>query len=89
MQAIHWFSSFGTGVKVDGLLFQSLIFPAKKSKSQDLKKKEGSRPPSLSFLYMRDSLKVTFLSSGYDNFPVIITFYVFSGSFCKLQSHLW
>ena len=44
---------------------------------------------SLSSLYMKGSIDATFLFSRNDGFPVIITFCVFSGSFCELQSHPW
>ena len=47
-----------------------------------------SLPLPLSSLFIWESLDVTFLSSGNDDFPIIITFCVFGGSFCKLQSHL-
>ena len=61
------------------------------SKSSKSPKSKSRSPFSflLSPFYMKEPLEVTSLFHGNDGFPVIITFCVFGGSFCGLQSYLW
>ena len=67
---------------------------AQKTRSRKVRSKELSKgvlfPSPIPFLFlflpfnMREPVDITFWSSVNDGFPVIITFCVFGGSFCKL-----